>query len=372
MSWHYLQALEAESWEGTCLDGAPDALLSLIPTPARCCSRDNATDACRDSQSGTTCGRSTGDRGAAPSTSSPEDSHARTSAQPGKALASPESEAVCGNTWRELWVKYDLATSGWRTHRCLWEEALPWSSVTLPKWGMMQGGVLWERTTPGLLTNGSGSGFWRTPQAGDGQREAQDADKRKAGGHGVRLMDQVAKWPTPTVCGNYNRKGALGTSGDGLATAVKLKWPTPLASDGVNGGPNQKGGSGDLRLSSAVHKWPTPCLPGNGGSNGKKKLKEMLSWPTPTANEDAAGRPGANMQKMLGNHPDIRQDPDGGQLNPTWVEWLMGWPLLWTSTEPMPPETWRAWGSAFRSEPTDCDASATGRSLPLSSSRGES
>jgi DNA (cytosine-5)-methyltransferase 1 len=26
--------------------------------------------------------------------------------------------------------------------------------------------------------------------------------------------------PTPTVCGNYNRKGASANSGDGLATAV--------------------------------------------------------------------------------------------------------------------------------------------------------
>lgn len=36
----------------------------------------------------------------------------------------------------------------------------------------------------------------------------------------------------------------------GGATAL---LPTPLASDGEKGGPNQRGGSGDLRLSSAVH-----------------------------------------------------------------------------------------------------------------------
>jgi DNA (cytosine-5)-methyltransferase 1 len=53
-------------------------------------------------------------------------------------------------------------------------------------------------------------------------------------------------------------------------------------------------------------------------------------WPTPTANEDAAGRPGAKMQKMLGNHPEVRKPLDGGTLNPTWVEWLMGYPKGWT------------------------------------------
>lgn len=25
----------------------------------------------------------------------------------------------------------------------------------------------------------------------------------------------------------------------------------------------------------------------------------------------------------------------GGQLNPTWVEWLMGWPLEWTALKPL-------------------------------------
>ena len=53
-------------------------------------------------------------------------------------------------------------------------------------------------------------------------------------------------------------------------------------------------------------------------------------WPTPTANEDAAGRPGGKMQKMLGNHPNVRNKGEG-TLNADWVEWLMGYPRGWTS-----------------------------------------
>ena len=30
MSWHYLQEGEAASWEGSCLGGAPDALLAVV------------------------------------------------------------------------------------------------------------------------------------------------------------------------------------------------------------------------------------------------------------------------------------------------------------------------------------------------------
>ena len=35
--------------------------------------------------------------------------------------------------------------------------------------------------------------------------------------------------------------------------------------------------------------------------------------------------------------PDERRQMtagNGGQLNPTWVEWLMGWPLEWTALKP--------------------------------------
>jgi hypothetical protein len=61
---------------------------------------------------------------------------------------------------------------------------------------------------------------------------------------------------------------------------------------------------------------------------------QTKNWPTPTANEDACGKPTGKMQKMLGNHPDVRQE-NGGTLNPTWVEWLMGWPLEWTDLKPL-------------------------------------
>lgn len=133
--------------------------------------------------------------------------------------------------------------------------------------------------------------------------------------------------------------------------------------------------------------WPTPCGPNNGGTNGKRKLKAML-WPTPTVNDAkndagpsqwernsfslnvAAKRwptPRANDAERRGEFdvmnphnglpaaakrwptPQARSAPDcvserkrhtpsldsqvGGQLNPTWVEWLMGYPCGWTVLE---------------------------------------
>lgn len=229
MSWHYLLAQEAEFWEDTCLAGAPSALLSLMPTPAASSSPDSGTDVCPGSRSGTTSGHSTDDHGVATSTSCPGDSLAKTFHAPVEAQELVANDPAFGEKWRELSMKYDLQSSGWKTHQCLFPEDLPWSLVTLPRWGMMQGGALWERTMQEPLTSGIGAGY----------------------------------------------------------------------------------------------------------------------WPTPTANEDAAGTPKGNMQRMLGNHPDIRgstpEEWKRGTLNPDWVEWLMGWPIGWTDLGALEMDRFQQW-----------------------------
>ena len=72
------------------------------------------------------------------------------------------------------------------------------------------------------------------------------------------------------------------------------------------------------------------------GYEGKLEQAARM-WPTPTANEDAAGTPNGKMQRMLGNDPGVRgvssEEWKRGALNPTWVEWLMGYPEGWTELE---------------------------------------
>lgn len=45
-----------------------------------------------------------------------------------------------------------------------------------------------------------------------------------------------------------------------------------------------------------------------------------------------------------------QQPAIGGALNPQFVEWLMGWPMNWTSMDPLPPDTLDAWRLAFLRE----------------------
>jgi DNA (cytosine-5)-methyltransferase 1 len=96
------------------------------------------------------------------------------------------------------------------------------------------------------------------------------------------------RWPTPTVDGNYNKAGLSAKSGDGLATAVK-QWATPTANDAKQA-----------------------SLPKSQGTR--------------------SGIPG-----------DMIRAGEVGSLNPTWVEWLMGWPLGWTDLKPLGMDKFREW-----------------------------
>lgn len=88
--------------------------------------------------------------------------------------------------------------------------------------------------------------------------------------------------------------------------------------------------------------WPTPCAQesGRGYESHMKMKKEMgrktctsLSaaiqmWPTP----DSSARGARTNQN--GHHFTIQDAVGSGKLNPTWVEWLMGYPKEHTVLEP--------------------------------------
>lgn len=137
--------------------------------------------------------------------------------------------------------------------------------------------------------------------------------------------------PTPTVHGNYNRKGSSPTSGDGLATFVSL-FPTPTATN-----------------TKAVHM--------RGSDKGK--AREARSYlPTPTCNDAKNSTLPPSQEKRDGMAGYLMRsgESSGGQLNPDWVEWLMGWPIGWTRLEPLTairPHDWSI-------EPPDVPRVATG------------
>lgn len=268
--------------------------------------KDNATESCPASRFGTTCGLSTANRGAGKSTASAEASPAKTSQWQAKARASTEREAGYGASSRVLLAKFDPNTRSWKTPQLSLFGDSDECLETFPRSGMTQGGLLWELTTLERPTGASVSGFWRTPDTGAGgeisAEKAADfaAGKTRASGSAIqiRLCDQVRHpqlWPTPTVCGNNNRKGLSKTSGDGLATVV-LTYPTPKCQDaGAALFDRRKGNLGEVIHGKYL----------NGGSA------------TPQTKS--------------------------ARLNPNWVEWLMGWPIGYTDSKPLATDKFRSW-----------------------------
>ncbi len=159
MSWHFLQEQEAASWEGTCLDGAPSALLSLMPTPEACCLPASVTDCCRGSRFGMTCEPLTASHGQEACGLLVEDSPARTSAQPEKAQDSTANALDFGEKWPASLARYDQSSRSWKTAQFSLLGGLESFSGTWPKWGLMQGGESWALDTLAHATDATESGF---------------------------------------------------------------------------------------------------------------------------------------------------------------------------------------------------------------------
>jgi hypothetical protein len=233
MSWHFLQEQEEASWEASSLDGAPSALSSLMPTAAGCCSPDSGTDSCRDSRSGTTSPRSTASRGEGGSMWSAGDFPAPIIAQESTSTteATTTRANLCsyGGTWLALSVKFDPASSSWKTVRDLFAEDLPESSLTLPQWGSMVDGELFQRKTQERPISASDSGAYSgrkypTPRTRDWKGECR---KRWGNRHSLpgALADVLGGAPPPPTFSEWLMGWPVGwTDCAPLETVSAAQW----------------------------------------------------------------------------------------------------------------------------------------------------
>ncbi len=159
-------------------------------------------------------------------------------------------------------LRYDPASSSWRTYPDSSIGAWPMSSVVFPRAGTMLNGVAYRRPMWVRHTSVYGSSLWATPTVPLGGRSP-------AGGM------------SPT-----------GMTPDGKKRQVGLRYQV--------------------------------------------RMVERELWPTPRANlvtgvtvKKARGRLG---QHRLEDYAAVA-DKVSGHLNPTWVEWLMGFPSGWTDLE---------------------------------------
>jgi hypothetical protein len=306
MSWLYSQVLVEEYLGDICSDGKQSVPLNGNPIQQAYCAPDKMTVFSRLSRFGMTYKPLTESRGEELLTLYLAGFHAKTLVQQEKAQELTENEAECGEKWHGLLARFDPDTHLWRTAQCSLLEYLNESLQTLPQWGMTVGGELYLLPTLVQTTNEKEFGLWLTPSTVDiPTRSTESMEKRleyrkKIGRNGVGagcLSEQV-EW---------------SGKGQPIGYITKETWPTPTAHMAKETNAPSEHRRNTPTLTAQVN-WPTPRTKGMcGGSGAWAQLKAN------TTIEEARSMAAGN----------------GGKLNPTWVEWLMGWPLEWTDLKPL-------------------------------------
>jgi len=132
--------------------------------------------------------------------------------------------------------------------------------------------------------------------------------------------------------------------GDSLSIEALRMLPTPRATDGTKGGPNQRGSSGDLMLPSAVLKMlPTPRASDgpDATSHGRTWSKTDRSLHTIVHTDEISatnfGQYAAAIERWEAitrpaSSPTEPTGKGGAQrLSPAFVEWMMGLPEGWVT-----------------------------------------
>ena len=284
MSWLYSQALVEAYLEDTSWDGEQSAPLNGNLTQLAYCAPDKMTDFSRLSRFGMTFRPLTDIPGEGLSMSSVVAFHVRTLAQQVKAQELTESVAGCGDKWLASFTKYDHDSCSWRTHQCSLLGDLDEFSETWPQWGLMRDGECWEQQTLEQTIRGTESGL--SPNG-------------------------VDSFHTP------NTTGLDGGSNSRKALKKRQEnWPTPDANCGQRG---------------TQPNWTAKRKSGQPAQYTINQAVRDKMFPTPTAHNAKECNAPSEQNR---NTPTLATHA-GGKLNPTWVEWLMGWPLAWTDLKPL-------------------------------------
>jgi len=295
--------------------------------------------------SGLTCDDSTVARGVARWMESLAVSLVRISPSLASEPESKGSAAACGRSSLELLGRFDPAGYSLRTSQVsLLTGRCAEFLETFPRSGSMRNGRVYEHRMSAPPTSGSGCSSWPTAQAAD----AAKWHKRKARtGRQQNLSGAALNWPTPDTGESQSGHGVRGGPGGGDVGKQAVVWSAPeWYTPQTPGGGRSVGveiisakgrtATGEKRtvgLESQARWWPTPAAnaatgPGRQGRNGGPNLQtaacSLPDQPIQPGGTCWCGRPGCDLQSHK------------RKLNPLFVAWLMGWPIWWCITEPMP------------------------------------
>ena len=199
-----------------------------------------------------------------------------------------KTRVTCGRGYDTPLANYDPDTQSWKmcADISLWEE--PTYLATLPASGMTRNGVLYQQPAWEPIIGETASSSWPTPLASDSHYRVKGNSQSSRNLQAMAIRGELAMWPTPTTQEVEHPEAELTETG-----RRKSKNGTT---------------SHSLGLADMVQRWPTPTA-----DEAKNAYSTTSAY--------------TNLRTMVGASPQT------GKLNPTWVEWLMGFPTGWTDLE---------------------------------------
>lgn len=178
----------------------------------------------------------------------------------------------------------------------------------------------------------------------------------------------AAPWPTAvTTDAKQSRRetvrGEHWTSNTGttLLDAVIIAgdaWRTPVTKDAQRGNVATPPKEGQTRALAHEVAWTTACARdyrsgkrrdgkderGGAPLNEQIRAAARVTYPTPSATPYGSSHNGSNASRPSAGTPSLHTlaGRDGGELNPAWVEALMGFPLGWTLIDDGQPSLFEA------------------------------
>lgn len=254
---------------------------------------------------------------------------------------SPTTPATCGprhgesfGSWSAAGSSSKTSTGSWfRTGTLMPVPLSPGYSESWPRMGGMRSGECFQRRKLERPTSGRESFCWPTATEGDSTNTANATAGRLNPNPthqvGYMLVDASRAWQTPSTRDEHGHTVRGGDRADEPMLAGQAKqWPTPNAADQDNHKAHKRGNptlptAADRVLASAR---PTPAGRDHKGTNdpshmdrstGSMHLDQLPNFvahclPPPLATSKAG----------------VASSKSTRRLNPRFVCWLMGWPMI--------------------------------------------